>query len=258
MKVPKYYTQKLRIAELIDGAPVGTPLPTERELADQFETSRTTVRQALAELVVEGRLERIQGSGTFVAQPKLMHVRQLTSFSQDLDGQHPTSVILSLEQIPATQVVADKLGVRAGTRVHRLERLRCLADEPLAHEIAHLPGKLPRLRAELDRRGSLYATLREAYGVHITSAEDDVETALANPDEAQLLSTDVGLPLLLVHRKQGAMVTREELLQFLSDKIVKWWLPDDVVFVDELPHTATGKVLKTRLREEYADWLERA
>jgi acyl-CoA synthetase (AMP-forming)/AMP-acid ligase II len=65
-------------------------------------------------------------------------------------------------------------------------------------------------------------------------------------------------PLLLVHRKQGAMVTREELLQFLSDKIVKWWLPDDVVFVDELPHTATGKVLKTRLREEYADWLERA
>jgi fatty-acyl-CoA synthase len=65
-------------------------------------------------------------------------------------------------------------------------------------------------------------------------------------------------PLLLVHRKQGAMVTKEELLQFLSDKIAKWWLPDDVVFVDELPHTATGKVLKTRLREQYAGWLERA
>ena len=65
-------------------------------------------------------------------------------------------------------------------------------------------------------------------------------------------------PLLLVHRKPGATVTGEELVQFLSDKIVKWWLPDDVVFVDELPHTATGKVLKTRLREQYADWLERA
>jgi acyl-CoA synthetase (AMP-forming)/AMP-acid ligase II len=65
-------------------------------------------------------------------------------------------------------------------------------------------------------------------------------------------------PLLLVHRKEGAEVTKEELLDFLSDKVAKWWLPDDVVFVDELPHTATGKVLKTRLREEYAGWLENA
>jgi fatty-acyl-CoA synthase len=64
-------------------------------------------------------------------------------------------------------------------------------------------------------------------------------------------------PLLLVHRKQGAEVSKQELLTFLSDKIAKWWLPDDVVFVDELPHTATGKVLKTRLREQYGDWLER-
>ena len=64
-------------------------------------------------------------------------------------------------------------------------------------------------------------------------------------------------PLLLVHRKEGAAVTKQEMLAFLSDKVVKWWLPDDVVFVDELPHTATGKVLKTKLRQEYADWLER-
>jgi GntR family transcriptional regulator len=200
VKVPKYYTQKLRIAELIDGAAPGTALPTERELAEQFGTSRTTVRQALSELVVEGRLERVQGSGTFVAEPKVMHVRQLTSFSQDLNGRQPTSVILALEQVPATKAVADKLGVRVGTRVHRLERLRYLADEALAHETAYLPGKLPRLRDELDRRGSLYQTLAEAYDIHITAAEDDVETALASPLEAELLRVDVGLPLLLVHR----------------------------------------------------------
>ena len=65
-------------------------------------------------------------------------------------------------------------------------------------------------------------------------------------------------PLLVVHRKDGANVTKEQILSFLSDKIAKWWMPDDVVFVDELPHTATGKVLKTRLRQEYGDWLERA
>ena len=64
-------------------------------------------------------------------------------------------------------------------------------------------------------------------------------------------------PLLLVQRKPGAEVTREEILAFLSGRIAKWWLPDDVVFVDSLPHTATGKLLKTQLRREYGDWLVR-
>ena len=74
-------------------------MPTERELAERFETSRTTVRQAIAELVVDGRLERTQGRGTFVAQPKLMQVRQLTSFSQDLQaqGRRPGSVMLRID-----------------------------------------------------------------------------------------------------------------------------------------------------------------
>jgi acyl-CoA synthetase (AMP-forming)/AMP-acid ligase II len=60
-------------------------------------------------------------------------------------------------------------------------------------------------------------------------------------------------PLLLVIKKPGQEVTKEELLKFLDDKIAKWWLPDDVVFVTELPHTATGKLLKTKLREQFKD-----
>ena len=65
-------------------------------------------------------------------------------------------------------------------------------------------------------------------------------------------------PLLLVQPKPGAVVGKEEMLAFLEGKIVKWWTPDDVVIVDELPHTATGKLLKTRLREQYGGWLERS
>jgi fatty-acyl-CoA synthase len=61
-------------------------------------------------------------------------------------------------------------------------------------------------------------------------------------------------PLLVVVRKTGRETTREELLQFLEGKVAKWWLPDDVVFVDELPHTATGKLLKTKLRETFRDY----
>jgi fatty-acyl-CoA synthase len=61
-------------------------------------------------------------------------------------------------------------------------------------------------------------------------------------------------PLLVVVRKPGAAVTREALLVHLTGLVAKWWVPDDVVFVDALPHTATGKLQKMRLRELLKDY----
>ena len=134
VKVPKYYQVKSEILALIADLAPGSPVATERELAEQFETSRTTVRQAIAELVVDGRLERTQGRGTFVAQPKLMQVRQLTSFSRDLQaqGQRPGSVMLRIDEQPADDEVSAHLEVAPGTPIHRVERLRTAADEPIA------------------------------------------------------------------------------------------------------------------------------
>ena len=61
-------------------------------------------------------------------------------------------------------------------------------------------------------------------------------------------------PLLIVVKKQDSALTREKVLEFFVDKVAKWCIPDDVVFVDEIPHTATGKILKTKLREDFADY----
>ncbi|KGI69911.1 long-chain-fatty-acid--CoA ligase [Mycolicibacterium rufum] len=60
-------------------------------------------------------------------------------------------------------------------------------------------------------------------------------------------------PLLLVVLRKGQSASREEILDYLAGEVAKWWLPDDVVFVDELPHTATGKILKLELRRQYRD-----
>ncbi len=60
-------------------------------------------------------------------------------------------------------------------------------------------------------------------------------------------------PLLIVVKRPGAEVSKGALLDHLGTQLAKWWLPDDVVFVNELPHTATGKLLKTKLREQFAD-----
>ena len=62
-------------------------------------------------------------------------------------------------------------------------------------------------------------------------------------------------PLLLVVKVEGKDLSKEEILAFLEDKVAKWWLPNDVSFVSELPHTATGKLLKTNLRDEYKEHL---
>lgn len=62
-------------------------------------------------------------------------------------------------------------------------------------------------------------------------------------------------PLLLAIRKPESTITEQDVLEYLSDKIAKWWLPDAVIFVDSLPHTATGKLLKVDLRKEYENFL---
>lgn len=59
--------------------------------------------------------------------------------------------------------------------------------------------------------------------------------------------------MIVAVKKPGAEVTREALLAYFEGKVAKWWLPDDAVFVDELPHTATGKLQKLKLREQFRD-----
>jgi acyl-CoA synthetase (AMP-forming)/AMP-acid ligase II len=61
-------------------------------------------------------------------------------------------------------------------------------------------------------------------------------------------------PLLVVVKRPGAEVTREALLAYYQDKVAKWWIPDDVVFVEQLPHTATGKLSKLTLRQQFRDF----
>jgi fatty-acyl-CoA synthase len=61
-------------------------------------------------------------------------------------------------------------------------------------------------------------------------------------------------PLVVAVKKAGAQVTREQLLEFYQGKVAKWWMPDDVTFVEQLPHTATGKLLKTKLRQDFKDY----
>jgi acyl-CoA synthetase (AMP-forming)/AMP-acid ligase II len=61
-------------------------------------------------------------------------------------------------------------------------------------------------------------------------------------------------PILLIVKKPGAEASEAAIVDYLKDKVAKWWLPDEIVFVDELPHTATGKILKRQIRDDYKDY----
>ena len=115
--------------------------------------------------------------------------------------------------------------------------------------------------ATLDRDGFVQITDRSKdvikSGGEWISSIDLENTAMAHPAVAEAAVFGVThpkwdeRPLLVVVRRPGAEVSREELLKFFEGRVAKWWIPDDVVFVESLPHTATGKLSKTRLREDF-------
>jgi GntR family transcriptional regulator len=202
-RIPKYYRLKKHLIELTEVLSPGSPLPPERALAERYATSRTTVRQALAELVIEGRLQRIQGKGTFVAKPKVAQELQLVSYTEDMrhHGLSPETRILDIGYVTADEQMAALLGIRPGGRALRIHRLRLADGEPMSIDTSLLPARrFPGLRKELPRHRSLYETLATAYDVHLAEAEETIETVLATPEDAGLLGVDVGLPLLLLSR----------------------------------------------------------
>ena len=233
-KLPKYYQVKRELLAFTAMLDPGSPVPPERELARSYGTSRTTVRQALAELVIEGRLLRMQGKGTFVAKPKVAQLLELTSYTEGMraHGLHPLTKILDIGYVTADEELAALLGIRAGGRALRIHRLRLADGEPMSIDTSHLPARrFPGLRKQLERQLSLYETLRLAYGIQLTEAEETIETVLADPHDARLLGVDPGLPLLLLSRHAYDVTGRP------VEWAQSWYRGDRYKFVTRLRRT---------------------
>ena len=118
--------------------------------------------------------------------------------------------------------------------------------------------------ATIDENGYMLITDRskdviKSGGEWISSIELE-NLAVGHPDVAEAAVIGIAdpkwdeRPLLVIITKPDRVPTKDEILAFMSGKIAKWWMPDDIVFVDEIPHTATGKILKTALREQFRDY----
>ena len=194
----KYVIVRNHLLELIrNGLASGSPVPSERELCEQFEVSRMTVRQAIDTLVVDGVLERHQGRGTFVAPPKLDLQVRLTSFTQEMQrrGMEPGVVMLLTETVPAGETVAAALELEADSEVHHLRRLLTANAIPMAIEENWIPDLL-----RTSPNFSVYAELTQA-GMAPEWGEDMIEAHAATAQEAALLSVQEGAPTLDITRR---------------------------------------------------------
>ena len=200
------YVQLKRLLEtqVIDGSlPPHSRVPSERELSEQYAISRMTARQALAELIQEGRLYTSAGKGTFVAEPKIQQSLQaLTSFSEEMRarGLSPTTQLIRRHKLPANGAVAASLRLAEGTPVVCIERLRLADAEPMALETACLAFAGAEQLLQLDLDGSLYDILQERFGLSPAEAVQEFEATLAQPGERALLHLAEGAPVLKLKR----------------------------------------------------------
>ncbi len=204
--LPRYFQLKEIMRERIvsgDWKP-GDLIPSERELSETYGISRMTVRQAITELVNEGSLYREQGKGTFVSQRKVtQQLIRLTGFTEDIRarGQRPGTKLLSAQMVPVDEAAAERLRIKVGVMLIRLQRLRLADGEPLAIEVSQLSFKgCERLLEEDLENNSLYWLLETKYSVPPMEAEQELEAGLAGSEEAQLLKIAVGSPVLFTRR----------------------------------------------------------
>ncbi|MGI8315980.1 GntR family transcriptional regulator [Halobacillus mangrovi] len=203
--IPIYYQIQEHLRSMIENKELnpGEAIPSERELAEKYDISRMTVRQAITNLANEGLLVREKGKGSFVAEQKIEQpLMQLTSFSEDMRrrGIEPGTLVKEFQIVKASAKVSDELQLPEGEEIYQLNRLRLGDGEPMAYEILSLPKeKLPLISEEIVK-GSFYNYIEKEMGLSIERAVQSFEPSLATELESEMLNIEVGSPVLLLRR----------------------------------------------------------
>ncbi|MCR6095093.1 GntR family transcriptional regulator [Salipaludibacillus agaradhaerens] len=182
--------------------PVQAQLPTEADLCRRFNVSRTTVRNALQQLVNEGYIERTQGKGTFVSNQRVKQTLSSTEGSYmeqlRLQGKKPTIKVLDFTVIPSDVFLSHALEIDEEEPVHQLKRIRYADDVPLQYEIAYLPWRLTTTLKKDECEGSLYHMLRHSMNLPIAKTVEHLHIVHAQEDVAAQLDIPLHFPCMQI------------------------------------------------------------
>ena len=192
-------------AELLQGAwRPGAQIPTEPELERRFGVSRGTLRAAIAELVQAGLLQRQAGRGTFVLSPQFTRSFGAYFGFERRDRQGPIefdTVCLAKRSMAAGSRQAKALGLAAGARLGHVRRLRVHEGAPFLVEDSFFPPDVwARISADDFTATALYEHLREAFELHMLSAEEYLTAEPVAREFARLLKLSPGAPAICIER----------------------------------------------------------
>lgn len=205
--VPLHYQLKSLILSEIENGNLkeGDCLPTEMQMSKHFQVSRSTVRQAISALSNEGWLERIASKGTFVTNStphSENFIRSFEPFYQQINRQNkkPSTELLSLQVIPASERLAAKLGIEPGEKMISMFRRRLSDDVPMVTIQNYLPYSLCSFILSEDFTiRSLYELLMTRPESCIHETKSIVSAANASAEDIHLLQVDANSPMLCFH-----------------------------------------------------------
>ena len=198
----KHEQVRTRLIEVIETLQTGDRLPPERELASRFGVSRMTLRQAISSLANAGYVVRVQGDGTFVADPTISKSSELTGFSEDMAarGLRPSSRLLTISHVSAGAALGQELVLSPEEMVFHLERVRMADGIPMCLETIDLPAHLTPGLDHQPLERSLYEILSTVYGIELFEADQVISPTVVNQAQADLLRVPVHSPALIVKR----------------------------------------------------------
>ncbi len=203
--IPYYYQLMQLLQEEIEGGRWVTDqlVPSEHELCAIYGVSRTVVRQALGALVSSSLLYRVKGKGTFVAPRKLEEkfVQRSDGFFREMTsrGLNVTTSVLEQGIVVPPPHVRLRLSLEEGESTTKIDRLRSVEGQVLMFVQTYVPYRLcPELSKADVSQGSLYALLRDRYGLAIASGKRLVEAVTAHAPVSGMLEVRSGAPLLKI------------------------------------------------------------
>ena len=201
--IPLYYQLKSILLNKIKSGvyPEGQCIPTEQQLAQSLQISRSTVRQAVAELVQEGWLERKTSKGTFVCYPEssTSYIRSFEPFHQQVRrlGKTPRTELMELKVIDASAPLAKAMGIDPGDKVISMFRRRFADDEPMVTIHNHLPWDICSFVIGHDFQWeSLYEIMTQSVDSRPVRTRTIVSAEKASSGDVNLLATKPGAPIL--------------------------------------------------------------